>query len=455
MHDSLLSEKINTSLECCDGNVNSMEDIHSWIADKRQNTKVIIREASLNEDTFWFYDDQHGEILNRKRSFFSILGLRHFINNKFICEQPIILQNEVGFLGIIAKEINGVLNFLMQAKIEPGNINFVQISPTIQATKSNFTRAHGGHLPHYYEFFENAASNGKIIYDQFQSEQGNRFWGKKNRNIIVLIEDDIEVYPDYMWMTLGQIKKLLLEDNTINMDSRTVLSGIPFAERDSRISREEVQYAYHVLNTFRMYNSVNNVQIPLNQLTEWNVEPNGVFCSHDADFEVKYFDIHIQGREVQDWTQPLFCATSRALFVLFVRNHSGRREYLIHVQSELGCSDHVEFGPSIQLSNHSGMNSEDVLIDCFKKHTTNQEGIECDVLLSEEGGRFYREENRNVIIEVGNDEIISPLIASPGDALDNNTEYLWVSYDVLMRLMDGGHSLNIQLRSMMSLLNKF
>ena len=49
--------------------------------------------------------------------------------------------------GIICKKINGKLNLLMQAKIEPGNVNCVQISPTIQATKSNFTQVHGGKLP--------------------------------------------------------------------------------------------------------------------------------------------------------------------------------------------------------------------------------------------------------------------------------------------------------------------
>ena len=32
----------------------------------------------------------------------------------------------------------------MQAKVEPGNINSIQLSPTLQATRSNYTKAHGG-----------------------------------------------------------------------------------------------------------------------------------------------------------------------------------------------------------------------------------------------------------------------------------------------------------------------
>ena len=43
-------------------------------------------------------------------------------------KQPIINQPEIGFLGFITKEFNGILHFLVQAKVEPGNVNNVQIS---------------------------------------------------------------------------------------------------------------------------------------------------------------------------------------------------------------------------------------------------------------------------------------------------------------------------------------
>lgn len=166
------------SLENRDGNVNDTRDVLAWINDLNQKTRISIKQTTLSNDSFWFYDDYKGEILNRKRSFFSITGVRYFINDEFVTEQPIIIQNEIGYLGIIAKEINGVLNFLMQAKIEPGNVNCVQISPTIQATKSNFTRAHGGKLPLYFNWFENARHNGMVIYDQIQSEQGSKMFKK-------------------------------------------------------------------------------------------------------------------------------------------------------------------------------------------------------------------------------------------------------------------------------------
>ena len=149
-------------------------------------------------------------------------------NDIVVNEQPIILQNEIGYLGILCKEINGVLYFLMQAKIEPGNINKVQISPTIQATKSNFMQVHGGRKPDYLDYFINS-DKYQIIVDQIQSEQSSRFYKKRNRNIIIKVNEEVEVLPNHKWMTLGQIKELMKYDNLVNMDTRTVLSCIPLS----------------------------------------------------------------------------------------------------------------------------------------------------------------------------------------------------------------------------------
>lgn len=78
---------------------------------------------------------------------------RRTIRDVSTWDQPIINQPEIGFLGFIVKKIQGVYHFLMQAKIEPGNLNVVQLSPTLQATRSNYTRVHKGAIPKYLEYF--------------------------------------------------------------------------------------------------------------------------------------------------------------------------------------------------------------------------------------------------------------------------------------------------------------
>ena len=64
----------------------------------------------------------------------------------------------------------------MQAKIEPGNVNYVQLSPTLQATKSNYTQVHKGRKPLFLDYFQER-DNCEVLLDQFQSEQGARYPG--------------------------------------------------------------------------------------------------------------------------------------------------------------------------------------------------------------------------------------------------------------------------------------
>ncbi|WP_244267592.1 NDP-hexose 2,3-dehydratase family protein [Bacteroides oleiciplenus] len=55
-----------------------------------------------------------------------------------------------------------MLYCLMQAKIEPGNVNCIQISPTLQAIKSNYSCVHSGKLPNYLKYFVNESL--RILY---------------------------------------------------------------------------------------------------------------------------------------------------------------------------------------------------------------------------------------------------------------------------------------------------
>lgn len=455
--------KILESWANTEGNVNSTEGLLEWIEELNQTTYIDIKECSIHDSTFWFYDDYNGEVLNRKRSFFSIKGMRMFVDGKYTCEQPIIIQPEIGYLGIICKEIEGVLNFLMQAKIEPGNVNCVQISPTIQATKSNFTRAHGGNLPDYFEYFEDSARYN-VILDQIQSEQAARFYKKRNRNMIMEVTEEINVYPNFKWMTLGQIKKLMEIDNLVNMDTRTVISGIPLVT--SRFSEEELGHIdtlftdnnffnsvfrtnpsnsitsiYQYVNNFKMFHDITTTTVPLNQLVDWEVDEYGISCKKQASFMVRYYDIAISGREVQHWTQPLFKAIGEATFGLITTKIEGVTKFLVTARSEIGSFDKMELGPSIQWEPTHNQYYDNPVEKVFRKNFENKRGIILDVILSEEGGRFYHEQNRNVIMEIEATEL--------EDLPDG---YFWADYSMLNYLVQVNNCLNIQLRNVLSLL---
>lgn len=458
-----LLKEILISWKNTEGNVHSTDELLEWIEDLNRTTYIEIKECSINDSSFWFYDDYNGEVLNRKRSFFSIKGMRLFEDDCFVREQPIIIQPEIGYLGIICKKINGVLNFLMQAKIEPGNVNCVQISPTIQATKSNFTRAHGGKLPLYFEYFENS-SKYKVIYDQIQSEQASRFLKKRNRNMIMEVNDDIPVYDNFKWMTLGQIKKLMEIDNLVNMDTRTVLSGIPFSSvnfsdealkeleeyfSDSALFNsffktqpaETLPIIYQYVNNYKMFRDIKQVSVPLNQLVDWRIDEFGITCDKPADFLVRYYDINISGREVQAWTQPLFKAIGQATFGLIYCKSGGITKFLISARGEIGAFDKIELGPSVQQEPTHDHSCDNVIDKIFCKHLSEKKGIILDVKLSEEGGRFFHEQNRNIIMEI-----------SPNELPSIPDGYFWADYNTLNYLIQINNCLNIQLRNLLSLI---
>jgi len=214
----------------------TMNRFFDWLRVCNENTTLTITHLPLADLKDWSFD-LHNNLRHKTGRFFSVEGISVSItgcNSDYAWEQPIINQPEIGILGIIVQRRHGILHFLLQGKIEPGNINGVQLSPTLQATHSNYTQAHGGNSPSYLDWFLDR-SLSTVLVDQLQTEQGARFLKKRNRNMILIIHEDVEIdtLENFCWMTLGQIKELMTLDNIVNMDTRAVLSCIQFTEEQT------------------------------------------------------------------------------------------------------------------------------------------------------------------------------------------------------------------------------
>ena len=128
------------------GVIENTEDVLEWLKEQNAKVNVNIKRTAFSQLDQWGKYEACSCIKHSSGKFFSIDGIEVNTNwgNITSWHQPIINQPEVGYLGIIVKEFDGVLHFLMQAKIEPGNINYVQLSPTLQATRSNYLQVHKG-----------------------------------------------------------------------------------------------------------------------------------------------------------------------------------------------------------------------------------------------------------------------------------------------------------------------
>lgn len=442
---------------------NSTSQVMKWLKEQNERIKVQVNTIAIKDMRRWRFD-QDMNLRHESGKFFSIEGVEVNTNwgNMPRWQQPIINQPEIGYLGLITKEFKGILYFLLQAKVEPGNVNCVQLSPTLQATKSNYSQVHNGKKPLYLEYFVNVKKEN-VLLDQLQSEQGARFLKKRNRNIIIKVEEDIPVYENFIWLTLAQIKQLALTDNLVNMDTRTVISGIPlfsqvenflvFSDNDS-FESEMLQSCLtskgclltktEILSWFtnlKCKYELSVDQIPMRNVKDWIVEDNCIRHKDNKFFKVIATEVSISNREVTSWCQPLVQPVQQGLVAFIVKKINGIMHFLVQAKLECGNLDVLEMAPTVQCITGS-YSREDALPFLRDVMNAKTEQIRIDTLQSEEGGRFYHEQNRNMIIEVDED--------FPVEVPEN---YTWMTLNQLIMFLEFNNYLNIQARSLISLIN--
>ena len=180
---------------------------------------------------------------------------------------------------------------------------------------------------------------------------------------------------------------------------------------------------------------------PLHELDGWEVRNDEFVCSEPYPFKLIFCDISIEGREVRHWTQPLFEATGIATFGLIYTHADGMTKFLVRAFPEVGCFDGIELGPSVQREAVALSQREDSITSFFFERLTEGRGVIFDHLLSEEGGRFYHEQNRNILLFVPAEEL--PPLPEGCFLMD---------YRTLNRLEQVNNTMNIQLRNLLSLL---
>lgn len=451
------------SLLPCEPTKFTIVELQNWLAQRNQEVSVSVELIPFSKMKGW-YADADGCLRHESGRFFSIEGIHVHADVGTIqeWEQPIINQPEIGYLGILTKEFDGVLYFLMQAKIEPGNVNCVQISPTLQATKSNYTQQHKGRKPLYLEYFQNAKPH-QVLLDQLQSEQGARFLRKRNRNIIIKVDEEVPVYEDFAWMTLAQIKELMHRDNMVNMDTRTVLAGLDYSQfeiRDEAL-RQMSPFGQAMIASARCRNGRWTMNEHLSWLTqlkanaelsvryvplkdiqgEWQVNEYEIRRKDKKFFRVIGTRVNISNREVTSWCQPLVQPMQQGICAFVIKKIDGVYHFLVHAKMECGNLDVYELAPTVQCLTGNVLDVPKELWPAYVDYVMNAgpEQILYDAMQSEEGGRFYHEQNRNMIVEVGDEFPID----IPGD-------YHWMTLGQIHEFMRFNNYINIQARSLIA-----
>jgi len=419
-------------------------DVSRWLLDRRRAHSFQVTPIPFEKLRQWSIHPDTGNVGHTSGRFFTVEGLDVSVPDGQVphWQQPIIMQPETGILGLLAQERDGVLRFLVQAKMEPGNPNLMQLSPTIQATRSNYTAVHKGARVRYLEHFTEPG-RGHVLADVLQSEHGSWFYHKSNRNMIVETREDIAPHDDFRWMTLGEIGALPHRDLVVNMDARTVLACAPVTADvpGSLLTGTEL------LSWFtgeRARHEVRAVPMPLAEVDGWHRGPDSIEHHLGRYFRVLAVAVEAGSREVTGWDQPLFepCRTGMTAFI--TRRISGVPHPLTHARVEAGFLDTVELGPSVQYTpeNYAGTRGTDRPPYLDLVLAAGPAAIGYEARHSEEGGRFLNAVSRYLFVDA--DKAGVPAEPLPG--------YQWVTPGQLSALVRHGHYVNVQARTLLACL---
>jgi oxidase EvaA len=381
------------------------------------------------ESSEWIYGSDR--IRHRSGRFFSIVGLEFAQNGKRpdaeILREPIIDQPEVGLLGFVIHRDSRGTRVLVQRKLEPGNVRGLQIAPTCQATVSNLERIHGGASPPGAEFFGELPAGALVLADSLQSEQGTRFFRKRNRNITVELTRTAEPLPSSLpslrWIGAKRLLAMMTQHHRVNPDARSVFvctpwsswaDGDPFSRHNKGLGlllREAYEAVVGAQLEERARDHLRWLAeergrlatdpprfVPLEELKRFTVDSAGLTGPPGADWDDRHFAVRIPSRERPSWDQPLVVSRGPGVSVLCAFHRGKDLRFVFRAASEPGLHDEVELQTTF--CREPGGNGRARVHLPFELLTKRRPAL-AEVWQSEEGGRFYRERvlHRIVLIE--------------------------------------------------------
>ncbi|GAA2838492.1 NDP-hexose 2,3-dehydratase family protein [Crossiella cryophila] len=415
------------------------EEVAGWLRARVLANRYRVGEIPFAALEGWSFQRDSGDLSHRSGRFFRVAGLHVRTEQGHFPEwqQPIIDQPEIGILGFLVKEFDGVPHFLTQAKMEPGNPHLVQLAPTVQATRSNYTRVHQGAPVRFLEHFRQPRA-GTVVTDVLQSEHGAWFLRKANQNVIVETTAEVPPHEDFRWLTLGQLGELLRQDNVVNMDARTVLGCAPVHSGSTALHSDAQVRSW--FGRERSRHQVRTDLIPLARVKGWRRDAHAIEHEHGRYFRVKAYAVEASNREVPAWTQPLLEPVGQGVVAFLTRRLSGVPHLLARARVEGGFATTVELGPTVQCIpanyRHLPPGERPAFLDIVQSAEPGQ--VRYAAVHSEEGGRFRHAESRYLVIDA---EVDAP----PG--------FFWVTPGQLTALAQHPHYVNVSARTLLAVVN--
>ena len=416
-----------------------------------------VERMQTSESSQWF-EDHEGNLAHKSGGFFRVVGVEY---DDPLAEgpqtQPILDQPEIGLLCFLTSYQDQTMWVLVQAKVEPGNVNEAQLAPTVQATESNYRTLHGGKAVPY---IESALNGNKVLYDGLQSEQNGCFFRKRNRNRVVQLDRLVRPEnPSFQWRPLTEVLAILQTSNVVNTDARSVLAcwlltqpriledlcepGSFAAEVIGSIENDACRHPTTDLENWlgelnRQWPRSSRVQGLTSLQPQWRWRDGTFEGGLDQVLQIRHIAVKCATREVNTWDQPILVARSVGRIATIVGRFDGVPHLLLQARLEAGNREGFELTTTVQTSSEEGMTD-------FERLYWQDVVAGSDQLFSfensDEGGRF--------------DQCISRYSAWLTDdphSVHEGPYHRWVSVGQLARWIRQPNRLTNELRSTLSAL---
>jgi oxidase EvaA len=214
-------------IRSCDpraGSLHSTAEVLSWITEARTRTEVQARRVSLAGLPGW--RRAAGRISHETGAFFDVIGVRVEAGGREVGRwaQPMIEPHGIGVVAFLVKPIHGVLHVLLNARIEAGYVDVVELAPTVQCTPANYRHLPPAARPRFLGAVQRAAPE-QVRYQAVLSEEGGRFYHARNRYLIVETDQDVGLRdPGFRWLAVHQLVDLLRHSHYLNIQARSLVA---------------------------------------------------------------------------------------------------------------------------------------------------------------------------------------------------------------------------------------
>ena len=397
------------------------KDFDKWFRSQKKKQKINIKVKNLNKLINWHKNEKH--IAHNSKKFFKIIAIdvkSNLIGKNW--DQPIIVQNEMGILGILKNSKKN--KYLLQAKVEPGNKNKLQLSPTVQATKSNYQRVHGGKKIPYLNYF---LKNSKNFIAQ--SEQGYRYLYKSNYNSLINIKKKVKVLNNYFWLNKTDIKELVKKRSVLNMDTISVFSTFLKKEKEDNPLNSQNKIYKWISKKDKLYRLKTKIK-PINSLQDWKVTNEKIIHKRKNHFSVIGINIKTNKREIKEWDQPIIKGKKLAFVGFVICQFNKTNHYLCRYNkkpglktSTLSCSINTSDINSYKKIHTLSVFQKKLLNNLLMKKNKKFK-IVYDNILSDEGGRFYNCEIK-----------YKALLVNKNFNIKLPEDYIWISQNQMIKMI--------------------